>query len=150
VTGDVYLKLNVGFVPDSEAPSLTNIRPVWFDVDNCDDSEFNVSRDTSKGNNLRSWSFVMPEGGKFVALAGHLHDGGIRLRLVNETSGERVFTSRAVYQYHWDLLAMTTYSEAAGKPVNPGDELRLTAVYDDDHAWRGVMGIMIGALAPAN
>jgi hypothetical protein len=150
VTGEVYLRLNMGFVPDAKATGMADATPVWFDVDNCSDSEFNVIRDPTRGNYERTWTYTMPKGGKFVALAGHLHDGGIRLRLRNLTTGERVFTSRAIYRYRWNLRAMTTYADAAGKPVAADDQLELTAVYDDDHSWKDVMGIMIGALAPAD
>jgi hypothetical protein len=35
---EVYLKLKLGFTEDPDATSLTPIRPVWLDVDNCNDS----------------------------------------------------------------------------------------------------------------
>ncbi|MGH2786361.1 MAG: hypothetical protein ACRDJV_00440 [Actinomycetota bacterium] len=98
----------------------------------------------------------MPEGGKFVTLAGHLHDGGLRLALRNESSGAPVFVSQAIYEHRWNLDAMTVYSDGAGVPVAAGDVVKLTAVYNDTHngpgdlAWDNVMGIMMGALAPAD
>jgi hypothetical protein len=145
---EVFLKLKFDFVPESESPEMTPIKPVWLDVENCEDSEFDVPKDTSPGNYKRAWSYVMPEGGTFVAMAGHLHDGGIKLRLVNETTDEVVFTSLPTYREgSWDLRKMSSFSDANGPSVAAGDVLELVAVYDDSRKWPGVMGIMVGALA---
>jgi hypothetical protein len=94
----------------------------------------------------------MPVGGEFITLGGHLHDGGRRLELFNQTTDEMVFVSHALYRgkhpadTDWDLRKMTSYSAAPGIDVAAGDELRLTAVYDHSQNWIAVMGIMIGAL----
>jgi hypothetical protein len=152
---EVYLKLKLGYTEDTEGSTLTPIRPVWLDVDNCSDSEFNVPRNLDPGRHKEVWDYAMPVGGRFVALAGHLHDGGLKLRLRNVTTNTSMFTSRAVYEYRWNLTAMTTYSDAAGIPVAAGDVLELTAVYNDTRdgpgtlAWPDVMGIMVGAFVPA-
>lgn len=150
-THRVFVKLKLGFVPQSETTGITGIRPVWLDVDNCADSEFDVPRDPAPGPNKRTWSFTMPEGGRFVTLAGHLHDGGRRLKLRNATTDQPMFTSRAIYEYRWNLKAMTTYSNDVGVQVAAGDALELTSVYNDTRdgpgelAWPDVMGIMVGA-----
>jgi hypothetical protein len=152
---EVFLKLKLGFAPDADGSSLTNIRPVWLDVDNCSDSEFDVPRNLDPGPHREVSDFAMPLSGRFVALAGHLHDGGLRLILRNATTGTSIFTSRAVYEYRWNLTGMTTYANADGIPVAAGDVLELTAIYNDtrdgprDLAWDDVMGIMVGAFVPA-
>jgi hypothetical protein len=152
---EIFLKLKLGFAPDPDGSTLTNIRPVWLDVDNCSvDSEFDVPRNLDPGRHKEIWDFAMPHSGRFVALAGHLHDGGLRLILRNKTTSAPMFTSRAVYEYRWNLTAMTTYADADGIPVAAGDVLELTAVYNDtrdgpgDLAWANVMGIMVGAFVP--
>jgi hypothetical protein len=149
---DVYVKLTLGFTPASEA-TLTNVVPVWLDVDNCDDSEYDVAKGSGdKPRSRTKWTYTMPEGGSFVTMAGHLHDYGLRLKLKNLTTGEQMFTSTALYderpEEKWNLTGMTTYSGVPGIPVAAGDELQLTAVYDNAHAHDDVMGIMIGALVP--
>jgi hypothetical protein len=150
---EVYIRLNLGFTHDDEADGVTDVRPVWFDVDNCSDSEFDVPGPKDPGNNYkRTWDWTMPEGGRFVTLGGHLHDGGRRLKLFNRTTKEMVYVSRAKYTSKnpadsgWDLRKMSVYSADPGIDVVAGDVLRLTAVYDHSRAWKDVMGIMIGAL----
>ena len=148
---DVYLQLDLGFVPSSEA-TLTDVKTVWLDVENCSDSEFDVPKGSGERSRSRTqWTYTMPEGGSFVTMAGHLHDYGLRLKLKNLTTGTEVFTSSAQYGKRpgekWNLTGMTTYSGLPGIAVTAGDELRLTAVYDNTRVRRDVMGIMIGALA---
>jgi hypothetical protein len=96
-------------------------------------------------------TLTIPEGGQFVSLGGHLHDGGLKLRLDNETSGEKVWVSRATYgkaNGGWDLRSMSSFSGVRGPVVEAQDRLTLTAYYDSTHRWNKVMGIMVGALAP--
>lgn len=147
---EVYIRLNLQFTPEEEADGMTDVRPVWFDIDNCSDSEFDVP--DGEGGYRPTWDYTMPLGGRFVTLGGHLHDGGRRLKLENLTRKEMVYASRAKYRGSdpaksgWDLRTMSVYSKAEGIPVAAGDKMRLTAVYDDARKWKGVMGIMIGAL----
>ena len=93
----------------------------------------------------------MPEGGRLISLGGHLHDGGLKLRLDNDTTGEKVWAAHPTYgpaNGGWDLRKITSFSGLPGFEVNTGDEMRLTASYDSTHRWNKVMGIMVGALAP--
>lgn len=94
----------------------------------------------------------MPVGGEFVAIGGHLHDGGKKLVLTREATGAEVFTSRALYERRrvpWYLTGMTSFAGVPGKPVAAGETLRLTAVYSTSRRWDDVMGIMVAMLAPA-
>lgn len=147
---EVYIRLHLGFTPDDEAAGMTDVRPVWFDVDNCSDSEFDVP--DLQDDYSPSWDYTMPVGGEFITMGGHLHDGGRRIELFNKTTGEMVYVSRAVYgsknpaNSDWDLRKMTSYSQTPGIEVAVGNELRLTAFYDHSKNWTDVMGIMIGAL----
>jgi hypothetical protein len=150
---EVFLRLDLDFTPEAEAEAeaMIDITPVWFDVDNCSDSEFNVPKDGGRrGKYKTTWDFRMPDSGRFVAMAGHLHDGGLKLKVRNRTQKETVFVSRPTYSKRdrWDLRKMSLFSDANGPTVTAGDELRLTAVYDDSRAWKRVMGIMIGAFVP--
>ena len=150
---EVYIRLHLGFTPDDEATGMTDVRPVWFDVDNCSDSEFDVPGPKDPQNDYElTWDYTMPQGGEFIAMGGHLHDGGRTLELKNLTTDEMVYVSSAVYgsknpaNSDWDLRKMTSYSRLPGVDVTAGDALRLTAVYDHSRNWTDVMGIMIGAL----
>ena len=147
----VFLRLRMGFTRSSDA-TLTPIRPVWIDVSgSCTP---NPTCDVEKGSGAngrfkKSATLDMPISGEFIGMSGHLHDGGLRLRLANQTTNERIFTSRALYEdrdYPWFLTGMTSFYEVPGRSVDAGDDLRLTAVYDSTHNWDDVMGIMLGAL----
>jgi len=113
-------------------------------------SEFNVPKDSGRGHHRTTWDFVMPDSGRFVAMAGHLHDGGLKLKLRNVTQRQTVFVSRPTYSKHdrWDLRTMSSFSDASGPTVAAGDRLRLIAVYNDSRRWKRVMGIMSGAFVP--
>jgi hypothetical protein len=151
---DVFIELEVGFVPEGQASGMTAIRPVWLDVRNCSSNPvYDVPRGSGEdGVHRESWTHELALGGRFVFLGGHLHDGGLALELRNATTGDELFTSRPVYgrpDDPWGLTGMTTMSDPAGPTVDAGDRLRLTAAYDSARARPNVMGIMLGALVPA-
>jgi plastocyanin len=137
--------------------SQTAVKPVWLDVKNCRaDPVFNVAGTGKPGATVsRTADFQMPESGRFVAAGGHLHGGGVSLD-VSDTRCGSLFTSYPT----WGLvfprpvlhepgpLHMTGFADPAGRPVNAGDTLRLTATYDNSHPHVRVMGIMILYLAP--
>ena len=133
--------------------TLTPVRPYWLDVKNCHaDPIFDVPGTGPMFSTVsRSVDFTMPESGRIVAGGGHLHGGGLRLELTDQTCGTKLFTSEPT----WGLPVvkpvihepgpkhMTTVSTAAGIPVAAGDRLRLTAIYENSRPHTRVMGIMI-------
>lgn len=147
---DVFVRLDIGFVPSVEG-TLTDVRPVWLDVRNCTDSTFDVTKNSGVDRIYREeWNYQMPIGGNFIALGGHLHDGGRKLRLDNSTMAQKLFVSRAGYSktQRWDLETMSSYSGLPGRRVDAGDMLKLTAYYNDSKNWADVMGIMMAYLVP--
>ena len=148
-SGEVYVQVDLGFVPEDEAKRMKGIRPVWLDVRNCSSEPVYNIKDKGGPRSVdrEAWSYRMPLGGRFVFLGGHLHDGGLKLQL---SAGKRhLFTSRAVYAKQndpWFLTGMTTDTWSPGLRVKKGTRLKLTSVYDASRPWREVMGIMLGAL----
>jgi hypothetical protein len=148
----VYINLNLGFTPASDTP-LTDVQGVWLGIKGCGVSQaYNVARGSgSNGKHRASRDWEMPVSGKFVWAGGHLHDGAMKLVAKNATNGSRMLVSRALYEDRrdpWFLTGTTKYSDEAGVPVDAGDVVRLTAIYDSKHRWEGVMGIMRMMLAP--
>ncbi|MDQ4144637.1 MAG: hypothetical protein M3198_13015 [Actinomycetota bacterium] len=149
--GGIFIRLRMGFTPESQQ-TLERIRPVWLDVNgSCSiDPTFDVPRGSGEDNRFRiSATRAMPRAGRFIGMSGHLHDGGRRLILRNNTTGEGVFTARARYDdpdHPWFLTRMTSFYDIEGPEVAAGDELELTAVYDSSRRWEDAMGIMLGAL----
>ena len=149
---DVFVRLDLGFEAAEEG-ALIDVAPLWMDVTGCSvDPIFDVRKGSgSRGVYKKTLEMTAPVGGTFVALGGHLHDGGLKLRLDNLTTGEKLWVSRPTYgraNGGWDLRKMSSFSGTDGPRVEALDSLRLTAYYDSTHRWNNVMGIMVGALAP--
>lgn len=145
-----YLRLNLDFVPETGA-ALTPVDPLWLDVDgSCGDSEFDMLKEDRRGDVYRrDWTYWMPKAGHIMGLAGHLHDGGIKLKLRNTTTDSHLFTSRALYEAPREpdyLTGMTSWTGLPGYHVDMNDVLRLRAVYDSPG--KAVMGIMMGVFLP--
>jgi hypothetical protein len=159
-SNETFIRLNLDFVPEAEGAGIVDVKPVWLDVRNCQgDPVYDVPRQPRQRVHKERWSYTMPEAGRFINMGGHLHDGGKRLVLRNETTGSHIYTSKAIYGMRnepWYLTQMTATSEPQGITVAAGDQLVLTSVYDSTHrlkrfprySWRDVMGIMVGYLAP--
>ena len=98
----------------------------------------------------------MPESGRLLTAGGHLHGGGIRLELSDRTCGRTLFTSQPSWNGPIPLpllhepgpTKMSSFQSPLGIPVAAGDDLRLTAVYDNSRPHTRVMGIMMVYLAP--
>ena len=144
---NVFIKLKMDFTTD---PSTIPITPVWIDVKgSCTDSvTFNVPKSTDGKRFRISAPLDMPASGDFIGMGGHLHDRGIRVKLKNQTTHQRMFVSEAVYDKRepWSLKKMTSFYGLPGKPVTEGDDLELTAVYNSTRRTRRAMGIMQLAL----
>jgi plastocyanin len=154
VTRTVYVQYTVRYVTGE---TLTPVRPYWLDVKNCRaDPIFDVPGTGPMFSTVsRSVTFTMPESGRIVAGGGHLHGGGLRLDLSDDTCDTRLFRSEPT----WGLPLvkpvvhepgpkhMTEVSTAIGIPVSAGDRLRLTAVYENSRPHTRVMGIMLVYLA---
>jgi hypothetical protein len=149
---DVFVRLDLEFEAVPEG-SLIDVKPVWLDVMGCSqDPVFDVLKGSGSGGVYKKDNtMTIPEAGQFVSLGGHLHDGGLKLRLDNKTAGEKLWVSRPTYGNAyggWDLRKMSSFSGVPGPLVEANDQLTLTASYDSTHRWKKVMGIMVGALAP--
>lgn len=150
---DTFVELEVGFLSEAEAEAMVPIRPLWLDVRNCESHPvFGVEKGSgTEGVHAETWETTMPLPGRFVFLGGHLHAGGLGLRLDNATTGQELFVSEPVYGkpgHPWCLTGMTTWADPTGQAVAAGDQLRLTALYDSTRDWHHVMGIMLGAVVP--
>ena len=108
---------------------------------------------------------LLPRALKFLALfvafgiaswlAMHLHGGGLSVDVTDTNCGS-VFTSYPLWggieprpvMHEPGPVAMTGFSDSAGRPVPAGDTLRITATYDNARPHVRVMGIAILYFAP--
>jgi hypothetical protein len=102
-------------------------------------------------------------GGTLIAIAGHLHPGGLTdsIDLIRNGRSKRIFTSEAIYWNRknsrkpggpptsWDLSMTGTGLPYWSVRVKPGDTLRINGTADTRHASTYEnMGIVIAGLAP--
>jgi hypothetical protein len=151
----VYLRYTVRYVTGE---ILTPVKPYWFDVRNCSaDPIFTVPGTGGAGSTYAQHAdFTMPESGRFVAGGAHLHGGGIAVDISDATCGGSLYTSYPTWggiepipiMHEPGPLAMTEFSDGGGRPVRVGDDVRITATYDDSRPHMRVMGIALLFLAP--
>lgn len=136
---------------------LTEVKPYWLDLNNCDSSEFNVPGTGGKGSRYtKSLDYVLPESGRIVSGGGHLHGGGVRLDLADTACDRTIFSSRPTWGgprpkpvlHQPGPAKMSQFSSPTGIPVAAGSKLGLTAVYENSRPHTRAMGIMMVYLAP--
>lgn len=87
----VFYQVTFNWVP---APAnLTNLEPVWFDVNQCGDSTASVPA----GPSSLSWTWTVNRPGDIVGIGGHGHDGTVNIEIKNDTTGQVICDSRAGY-----------------------------------------------------
>jgi hypothetical protein len=154
---DGYIRYTVRYVTGEQ---LTPVKPLWLDIRNCSgpDPVFDVPGGGKSFSTLtKTADFVLPESGRLVAGGGHLHGGGLRLELRNETCGSVPFQSLPTWGgplpkpilHEPGPTKMSQFTSAEGIPVAKGDRLRLAAVYENSRLHTRAMGIMLLYLAPA-
>lgn len=136
----------------------TGTRECTFPRDTCAPADPWGER--QQGNGV-GWDWKVPErfAGTLVGMGGHLHPGGLRdevdlvRRIGEEDRVRRIFTSEAVYYdpsgpVSWDV-SMTVTKPGWRVRIEPGDRIRLNAVYETERAsWYEGMGIVMGYVAP--
>ena len=151
----VYVRYRVTYVTGE---TLTPVTPYWLDVNNClPDPIYDVPGVGPGSTSTRSTTFTMPESGRIVAAGGHVHGGGLRLDVRDETCSDRLlYSSRPVWGsrrhpyytvrpilHEPGPIHMSQFTSTAGIPVAAGDTLRLDAVYDNRRPHSRVMGITL-------
>lgn len=147
---EAYLEVAVEYrrASDAEAP-LRNIYPVWFDVQECGRSDY----DLQPGTNVSSGQFTVPYSGRLLGVGGHLHDYGRELVLENLTRGEEIARLAAELDDRGRLLSMPVvpFLDRGGYRLEAGEVVRVTARYENPTGRRladGAMGIVVGYFLP--
>jgi plastocyanin len=156
-----YIRYRITYDTDA---ALTPVKPVWLDVANCRmDPIYDVPGGRPKGaTDVRTTDWVAPEAGRVVAAGGHVHGGGLGLRLSEPDCGDRTLgeidptwgaASHPFYHVRPVLhepgpIHMRGFESAAGLPFGAGQRLRLSSVYDAARPHTRVMGIAIAFVAP--
>jgi Stress up-regulated Nod 19 len=136
-----YVKVTFFYV---KAPArLRSVTPLWLDINNCGNSEYSIPA----GRSDTHWDYRVPASlaGKLVAMGGHQHDGGVRIKTTD--AGRTICTSRAGYGRNPSYMGhIESMSGCLGTPlarIHAGDTLRLHSIYNSRTAQDDVMGIML-------
>jgi hypothetical protein len=142
----VAIQMKWQWIPAAQAGSIAKIEPVWFDVDQCGDSEVAVPA----GPSTKSWTWTVNRPGKLVGIGGHIHNGGINVDIRNDTTGQQICNSVAgygqtpLYVDHHGEPWLSSMSICGGErqpnfavPITTGQRITMTGHYDmeelDDH-----------------
>lgn len=138
----VFVKTKVTYVPDSTS-GMKPVRPVWLDEENCGDSTYAVPA----GPSNRVWRWTSTLTGRVLLAGGHVHNGGIKIVLANETTAQHLCTSYAGYgtnpAFAGNLESMTTCTWDRLGTVRAGEVLSIDTYYDPPEAQSDVMGIVL-------
>jgi hypothetical protein len=155
----VTIVVNFSWVPDT-TPGYRAITPVWFDVNQCGNSEVPAK----DGQYSYNYVWTAPQDAKLIGIGGHLHDGGTNLTLTR--GDEWICVIKPTYGVDPAYIEgpgslsmpgmphISSMSRCQGSRENPvatikaGERYVLTAFYDSNaHMQMGhepVMGIAVG------
>jgi hypothetical protein len=128
--------------------SVKPVRPVWLDIDQCGDSEYSIPAGEFEAT--RDWKANIE--GAVVAMAGHLHDHGVRIEATNVNTGQSICNSVAGYgsdpAYMGHIESMTFCEENPLGLVDNGHVVRIRSIYNSPSPANDVMGIMLAYIHP--
>ncbi len=134
----------------AEAPGdRAAVYPVWFDVEECGTSEY----DLPVGASERTGGFTLPVAGRLLGVGGHLHDYGRELVLRDETRDRELARLEARVDERGRILSMPVvpFLATGGYRLEAGDRVRVTARYHNPTGRAlpdGAMGIVVGYFLP--
>ena len=146
---EVYLEVDVAHRRIAAGPELENVYPVWFDVQECGDSEY----DLPAGPSTAVGEIEVPVAGTLLGVGGHLHDYGRRLDIESITRDVELATLEAETDQRGRLVSMpiVPFFLEGGRRLAEGERLRVTATYENPTGERiegGAMGIVVGLFRP--
>ncbi|PCJ47547.1 MAG: hypothetical protein COA99_00620 [Moraxellaceae bacterium] len=89
---DVYFEYTFTW-EDAKGSDLKRVRPLWIDIDQCDNSEMPVAA----GYVDTTWQWKNDRTHKVTHIGGHLHNYGISIAWKNESKNTNICTSVAGY-----------------------------------------------------
>jgi plastocyanin len=146
------------------SPALTAVKPYWLSVVPCvSDPQYTVPGGRPPGTvHKRSKTIAMPEGGRIVAVGGHLHGGSHSLALTQPSCANRLIAANdptygdpadPLYAvrpllHEPDPRSISWSQWSNGWAIPRGEKLKVTALYDGSRPHMRVMGIAHVYLAP--
>ena len=145
----VYLEVKIPYADATAA--VKSVYPTWMDVQSCGNSGY----DLHAGKNENVGTVTVKYDGILLGVGGHMHDYAKQITLEDTTRKETVATLNANVDEKGQLVSMpvVTFFERGGYKFASGDQLRVTATYDNitgKSLPAGAMGIVVGYFLPAD
>ncbi len=146
-----FLQIEIKYLDDASPAPVKNFYPAWMDVASCGNSGY----DLPAGKSEKSGTVGVKYDGVLLGVGGHMHDYAQQITLENSTQKETLATLQAKTDGKGHLLSMPveTYFSTGGKKLSAGDQLKITATYNNTSGKvlrQGAMGIVVGYFVPAN
>jgi hypothetical protein len=145
----VYLEVRI---PYADSTAFTKgVYPTWMDVQSCGNSGY----DLQPGKNENTGTVTVKYNGILLGVGGHMHDYAKQIVLEDTTRKETVATLDAKLDEKGQLVSMpvvTFFDRGGGYKFDAGDQLRITATYDNTTGKSlpaGAMGIVVGYFLPS-
>ena len=145
----VYLEVVIPYTPNAFPEPLKTFYPAWMDVASCGNSGY----DLPAGPSAKTGEVTVKYSGMLLGVGGHMHDYAKRLVLEDATKKETIATLDAVTDASGRLksIPVMTFYQIGGKKLAAGDQLKVTATYDNTTGKmipQGAMGIVVGYFVP--
>lgn len=141
----IYIQYTVSYLPAGDPAASRAVTPFFLDVTGCGtNAEFNVPGNGGPNSVFtRTRTFTAPWSGLAVYTGGHLHAGGIDVRIAAGSSSLGC-TAVARYDEPEPMDFPSSISPCVQHDyVTGGSQYTLTARYDNSTPHMGVMGIML-------
>jgi hypothetical protein len=147
----VYLEIAIPYAETGAGTAFKNVYPAWMDVKSCGNSSY----DLKPGKSTETGTVRVPYDGALLGVGGHMHDYGRQLVLEDATRKDTVAKLDMQVDEEGHLLSVPvkTFFDQGGYKFSAGDELKISASYDNTSGkllGDGAMGIVVGYFVPAN
>ncbi|HWZ99064.1 MAG TPA: hypothetical protein VN025_14995 [Candidatus Dormibacteraeota bacterium] len=146
-----FLVVEIRYLGDTSPAPVKNFYPAWMDVGSCGSSGY----DLPAGPSEKSGTVGVKYDGVLLGVGGHMHDYAQQIVLEDATKKGTIATLKAKTddQGHLQYMPVVTFFAAGGEKLAAGDQLKITATYDNTTGKllrQGAMGIVVGYFVPDN
>src|SRR5437660_1612071 len=144
-----FLEIEIRYLDDASPAPVRNFYPAWMDVASCGNSGY----DLPAGPSEKSGTVAVKYDGILLGVGGHMHDYAKQIVLEDASKKQTIATLKANTDAKGNLLSMPieTFYATGGRPLSAGDQLKITATYDNTSGKllrQGAMGIGVGYFVP--
>ncbi len=148
----VHLKLTMLWTPQNQNPQPLNALPIYMDV-NLTVGGHNTF-DVPPGKSSKAYEFTLPIGGRLLAVGGHMHDYGSRVRLEDAETGKVLTQIKAERDANGKLIKVSRKLfgvSGEGLRLKAKHRYRVVGDYDNptgEMRVKGAMASMVGLFVP--